>query len=76
MNKSYCPALLTRSPCVFLCICSYLSFRLLGSALPLLSAAQLKEVLSGEVMVHYGEHVVSAQVRGSIQLDINVIEAI
>uniref|UniRef100_A0A7N8YH18 MYB binding protein (P160) 1a n=1 Tax=Mastacembelus armatus TaxID=205130 RepID=A0A7N8YH18_9TELE len=39
----------------------YLSFRLLGSALPLLSVAQLEEVLSGEVMVHYGEHVVSAQ---------------
>uniref|UniRef100_A0A3Q3X2S3 MYB binding protein 1a n=1 Tax=Mola mola TaxID=94237 RepID=A0A3Q3X2S3_MOLML len=39
----------------------YMSFRLLGSALPLLSVAQLKEVLSGEVMVHYGEHVVSAQ---------------
>uniref|UniRef100_A0A8D0D309 MYB binding protein (P160) 1a n=1 Tax=Sander lucioperca TaxID=283035 RepID=A0A8D0D309_SANLU len=39
----------------------YLSFRLLGSALPLLSVAQLKEVLSGEVMMQYGEHVVSAQ---------------
>ncbi|TMS13875.1 Myb-binding protein 1A-like protein [Larimichthys crocea] len=39
----------------------YLSFRLLGSALPHLSIAQLKEVLSGEVMMHYGEHVVSAQ---------------
>ncbi|XP_044077650.1 myb-binding protein 1A-like protein [Siniperca chuatsi] len=39
----------------------FLSFRLLGSALPLLSVAQLKEVLSGEVMMHYGEHVVSAQ---------------
>uniref|UniRef100_A0A8C9Z4T3 MYB binding protein (P160) 1a n=1 Tax=Sander lucioperca TaxID=283035 RepID=A0A8C9Z4T3_SANLU len=37
----------------------YLSFRLLGSALPLLSVAQLKEVLSGEVMMQYGEHVVS-----------------
>nr|XP_046266277.1 myb-binding protein 1A-like protein [Scatophagus argus] len=39
----------------------YMSFRLLGSALPLLSAAQLKDVLSGEVMMRYGEHVVSAQ---------------
>ncbi|KAF3840667.1 hypothetical protein F7725_006529 [Dissostichus mawsoni] len=39
----------------------YLSFRLLGSALPLLSAEQLQEVLSGEVMVQYGEHVVAAQ---------------
>uniref|UniRef100_A0A8C2ZRT0 MYB binding protein (P160) 1a n=1 Tax=Cyclopterus lumpus TaxID=8103 RepID=A0A8C2ZRT0_CYCLU len=35
----------------------YLSFRLLGSALPLLSTAQLKDVLSGEVMIQYGEHV-------------------
>lgn len=43
-------------------VCSYLGFRLLGSALPLLSLPQLKEVLSGEVMMHYGEHVVSAQV--------------
>ncbi|XP_054879442.1 myb-binding protein 1A-like protein [Poeciliopsis prolifica] len=39
----------------------YLSYRLLGSAMPLLSLSQLKEVLSGEVMMHYGEHVVSAQ---------------
>nr|XP_057943713.1 myb-binding protein 1A-like protein [Doryrhamphus excisus] len=39
----------------------YVSFRLLGSALPLLSLDQLKEVLQGEVMTHYGEHVVSAQ---------------
>lgn len=39
----------------------YLSFRLLGSALPHLSVEQLKEVLSGDVMLHYGEHVVSAQ---------------
>ncbi|KAK2879674.1 myb-binding protein 1A-like protein [Channa argus] len=39
----------------------YLCFRLLGSALPFLSVSQLKEVLSGEVMMHYGEHVVSAQ---------------
>uniref|UniRef100_A0A3B4FMT1 MYB binding protein 1a n=1 Tax=Pundamilia nyererei TaxID=303518 RepID=A0A3B4FMT1_9CICH len=40
---------------------TYMSFRLLGSTLPLLSAAQLKDVLSGEVMMNYGEHVVSAQ---------------
>ncbi|XP_077403529.1 myb-binding protein 1A-like protein [Vanacampus margaritifer] len=39
----------------------FLSFRLLGSALPLLSLPQLKEVLSGEVMKQYGDHVVSAQ---------------
>uniref|UniRef100_A0A674MXL8 MYB binding protein (P160) 1a n=1 Tax=Takifugu rubripes TaxID=31033 RepID=A0A674MXL8_TAKRU len=37
----------------------YLCFRLLGSSLPYLSIAQLKEVLRGEVMMHYGEHVVS-----------------
>lgn len=47
-------------------VSSYLSFRLLGSALPHLSLAQLKEVLSGEVMLQYGEHVVSAQVRALI----------
>ncbi|XP_037543758.1 myb-binding protein 1A-like protein [Nematolebias whitei] len=40
---------------------NYLGFRLLGSALPLLSLPQLKEVLSGEVMMRYGDHVVSAQ---------------
>uniref|UniRef100_A0A3P8YEH9 MYB binding protein (P160) 1a n=1 Tax=Esox lucius TaxID=8010 RepID=A0A3P8YEH9_ESOLU len=39
----------------------YLSYRLLGSALPLLSLGQLKQVLNGEVMRAYGEHVVSAQ---------------
>ncbi|XP_070305833.1 myb-binding protein 1A-like protein [Salvelinus sp. IW2-2015] len=40
---------------------NYLSYRLLGSALPLLTLAQLKQVLNGEVMRAYGEHVVSAQ---------------
>ncbi|XP_036380049.1 myb-binding protein 1A-like protein isoform X2 [Megalops cyprinoides] len=40
---------------------SYMCYRLLGSAFPLLSLAQLHQVLSGEVMRHYGEHVVSAQ---------------
>ncbi|XP_057180625.1 myb-binding protein 1A-like protein isoform X1 [Triplophysa rosa] len=39
----------------------YLSFRLLGAALPLLSISQLEFVLSGDVMRHYGEHVLSAQ---------------
>ncbi|CAJ1063415.1 myb-binding protein 1A-like protein isoform X2 [Xyrichtys novacula] len=39
----------------------YLGFRLLGAALPFLSLDQLKEVLSGDVMKLYGEHVVSAQ---------------
>lgn len=47
-------------------VSSYMSFRLLGSALPLLSAAQLKDVLSGEVMMNYGEHVVSAQVSATV----------
>lgn len=49
--------------CLFAAVLSsYLSFRLLGNALPLLSLSQLKEVLSGEVMMQYGDHVVSAQV--------------
>uniref|UniRef100_A0A672ZBF5 MYB binding protein 1a n=1 Tax=Sphaeramia orbicularis TaxID=375764 RepID=A0A672ZBF5_9TELE len=39
----------------------YLSFRLLGAALPFLSVDQLRDVLSGDVMMHYGEHVLSAQ---------------
>ena len=56
------PVLLSEPVAVF--PLSYLSFRLLGSALPLLSAEQLQEVLSGEVMVQYGEHVVAAQVSG------------
>ncbi|XP_061819030.1 myb-binding protein 1A-like protein isoform X1 [Nerophis lumbriciformis] len=38
----------------------YISFRLLGSALPLLSLDQLKEVLSGKVMKQYGEHLVAS----------------
>uniref|UniRef100_A0A4W4EZH3 Myb-binding protein 1A n=1 Tax=Electrophorus electricus TaxID=8005 RepID=A0A4W4EZH3_ELEEL len=42
----------------------YLAFRMLGAALPLLSAAQLQVVLSGDVMRRYGEHVVSAQIPG------------
>ncbi|XP_064208477.1 myb-binding protein 1A-like protein isoform X1 [Anguilla rostrata] len=40
---------------------NFMCYRLLGSALPLLSLPQLQQVLSGEVMRHYGEHVVSAQ---------------
>ncbi|XP_035289498.1 myb-binding protein 1A-like protein [Anguilla anguilla] len=40
---------------------NFMCYRLLGSALPLLSLPQLQQVLSGEVMKHYGEHVVSAQ---------------
>ncbi|XP_051535591.1 myb-binding protein 1A-like protein [Myxocyprinus asiaticus] len=39
----------------------YLSFRLLGAALPLLSVPQLQFVLSGDVMRCYGEHILSAQ---------------
>ncbi|MBN3310123.1 MBB1A protein, partial [Amia calva] len=41
--------------------CSYMCYRLLGSALPLLSLQQIRYVLSGEVMRHYGEHVLTAQ---------------
>ena len=51
---------------MLLCIsllCSYLAYRLLGTALPLLSLEQLEEVLSGDVLRHYGEHVTSAHVR-------------
>uniref|UniRef100_A0A8C5X1H0 MYB binding protein 1a n=1 Tax=Malurus cyaneus samueli TaxID=2593467 RepID=A0A8C5X1H0_9PASS len=36
---------------------SYMCYRLLGSALPLLSMEQLQVVLKGKVMLHYGEHV-------------------
>lgn len=41
---------------------SYMCYRLLGSALPLLSLDQLQMVLKGKVMQHYGEHVVTTQV--------------
>ncbi|XP_068939779.1 myb-binding protein 1A [Petaurus breviceps papuanus] len=40
---------------------SYTAFRLLGSALPLLSLEQLRVVLHGQVMRRYGNHVLSAQ---------------
>uniref|UniRef100_A0A6I8PE37 MYB binding protein 1a n=1 Tax=Ornithorhynchus anatinus TaxID=9258 RepID=A0A6I8PE37_ORNAN len=40
---------------------SYMCYRLLGSALPLLSLAQLRLVLRSPVLRHYGNHVVSAQ---------------
>ncbi|NXW62873.1 MBB1A protein, partial [Eurystomus gularis] len=40
---------------------SYMCYRLLGSALPLLSLDQLQMVLKGKVMRHYGEHVVTTQ---------------
>ncbi|NXW01406.1 MBB1A protein, partial [Fregetta grallaria] len=40
---------------------SYMCYRLLGSALPLLSLDQLQMVLKGKVMQHYGEHVVRTQ---------------
>ncbi|XP_043094788.1 myb-binding protein 1A-like protein [Puntigrus tetrazona] len=39
----------------------YLSFRLLGASLPLLSVPQLEFVLSSDVMRYYGQHVLSAQ---------------
>ncbi|NXE78433.1 MBB1A protein, partial [Cochlearius cochlearius] len=40
---------------------SYMCYRLLGSALPLLSKDQLQMVLKGKVMQQYGEHVVTTQ---------------
>nr|XP_047923861.1 myb-binding protein 1A isoform X1 [Anser cygnoides]XP_047923862.1 myb-binding protein 1A isoform X2 [Anser cygnoides] len=40
---------------------SYMCYRLLGSALPLLSLDQLQMVLKGKVMQLYGEHVVTTQ---------------
>ncbi|NXX11367.1 MBB1A protein, partial [Podargus strigoides] len=40
---------------------SYMCYRLLGSALPVLSLDQLQMVLKGKVMQHYGEHVVTTQ---------------
>ncbi|NXU87210.1 MBB1A protein, partial [Xiphorhynchus elegans] len=40
---------------------SYMCYRLLGSALPVLSLEQLQVVLKGNVMLHYGEHVVATQ---------------
>uniref|UniRef100_A0A4W3KE69 MYB binding protein (P160) 1a n=1 Tax=Callorhinchus milii TaxID=7868 RepID=A0A4W3KE69_CALMI len=43
---------------------SYLCFRLLGHALPLLTLPQLQLVLTGPVMQHYGEHVLIAQLPG------------
>nr|XP_023675248.1 myb-binding protein 1A [Paramormyrops kingsleyae] len=43
---------------------SFLCYRLLGAVLPWLSLPQLRQVLSGEVMRHYGEHVVTAQLPG------------
>uniref|UniRef100_A0A8D0GL39 MYB binding protein 1a n=1 Tax=Sphenodon punctatus TaxID=8508 RepID=A0A8D0GL39_SPHPU len=39
--------------------CSYMCYRLLGNALPLLSLDQLRVLLRGEVIRHYGNHVVS-----------------
>lgn len=41
---------------------SYLCFRLLGAALPLLSKEQLQLVMRGDLILHYGEHVVTAKV--------------
>lgn len=41
---------------------SYLCFRLLGAALPLLSKEQLQLVMRGDVIRHYGEHMVTAKV--------------
>lgn len=41
---------------------SYLCFRLLGAALPLLSKEQLQLVMQGDLIRHYGEHMVTAKV--------------
>uniref|UniRef100_G1S6B5 MYB binding protein 1a n=1 Tax=Nomascus leucogenys TaxID=61853 RepID=G1S6B5_NOMLE len=40
---------------------SYLCFRLLGAALPLLTKEQLQLVMRGDVIRHYGEHVCTAK---------------
>ncbi|XP_047614450.1 myb-binding protein 1A [Phacochoerus africanus] len=40
---------------------SYLCFRLLGAALPLLSKEQLQLVMRGDLIRHYGEHTVTAK---------------
>ncbi|XP_020738493.2 myb-binding protein 1A [Odocoileus virginianus] len=40
---------------------SYLCFRLLGAALPLLSKEQLQLVMQGDLVRHYGEHIVTAK---------------
>uniref|UniRef100_A0A8C3YV43 MYB binding protein 1a n=1 Tax=Catagonus wagneri TaxID=51154 RepID=A0A8C3YV43_9CETA len=40
---------------------SYLCFRLLGTALPLLSEEQLQLVMRGDLIRHYGEHTVTAK---------------
>ncbi|KAK2497351.1 hypothetical protein MC885_002279 [Smutsia gigantea] len=40
---------------------SYLCFRLLGAALPLLSHEQLQLVMRGDLIRHYGEHMVTAK---------------
>ncbi|XP_042636435.1 myb-binding protein 1A [Orycteropus afer afer] len=42
---------------------SFLCFRLLGAALPLLSKKQLQLVMRGDVIHHYGEHLVTAKLR-------------
>ncbi|XP_036988912.2 myb-binding protein 1A isoform X2 [Artibeus jamaicensis] len=40
---------------------SYLCFRLLGASLPLLSKEQLQLVMRGDLIRHYGEHMVTAK---------------
>ncbi|XP_010594820.2 myb-binding protein 1A isoform X1 [Loxodonta africana] len=40
---------------------SFLCFRLLGAALPLLSKKQLQLVMRGDVIHHYGEHLVTSK---------------
>ncbi|NXO73328.1 MBB1A protein, partial [Phainopepla nitens] len=43
---------------------SYMCYKLLGSALPLLSLEQLQVVLKGKVMLRYGEHVATQSPQG------------
>lgn len=45
---------------------SYLCFRLLGAALPLLSKEQLQLVMRGDLIRHYGEHMVTAKVGAAL----------
>ncbi|XP_018408889.1 PREDICTED: myb-binding protein 1A [Nanorana parkeri] len=42
-------------PCIYMC------YRLLGASLPLLDKNQLQFVLRSEVMLHYGNHLISTQ---------------
>ncbi|XP_043910132.1 myb-binding protein 1A isoform X2 [Protopterus annectens] len=47
--------------------CSFMCYRLLGAALPHLSLSELKMVLHGEVMLHYGKNVIATQLPGRVK---------